>query len=116
MDVMINAYKDFWANFANFSGRTSRSGYWYVVLCNIIIGFVLGFLAGMVDFLSILSGLYSLASLIPGIAICIRRLHDIDKSGWFYLLGLIPVVGSIILIVLFCKAGNPEANQYGEAA
>lgn len=63
---------------------------------------------------SVLEGLYYLAVLVPGIAVGVRRLHDIGKSGWSILIGLIPIVGPIILIVWFVQKGNPEANEYGE--
>ena len=62
----------------------------------------------------ILSGIYSLAILIPGIAVGVRRLHDIGRSGWFYLLNLIPRVGAVIHLVLFCTEGQRMSNKWGE--
>ena len=58
--------------------------------------------------------IYILATMLPNIAVGIRRLHDIDKSGWWTLVGLIPVVGAIWLIVLFATEGNTSENQFGE--
>ena len=114
---MIEAYKRYLKNYANFNGRSTRSDYWYVVLVNILISFILGFVSffipDLAGFLSIITMLYSLTILVPSLAICVRRLHDINKSGWYYLLALIPIVGSIIVIVFFCTASVDENNKYG---
>ena len=99
-------------SYADFNGRARRSEYWYFVLFNIIVGFVLGLIFGMIK-LPWLSYVYSLAVLIPSLAVCVRRLHDIGKSGWFILIGLIPIIGGIWLLILFCKDSQPEANQWG---
>ena len=95
-DVLKNHYLDF-------EGRVTRKQFWMFVLINFIIAFLIGFVGQLLldDSGSWLSNLYSLAVLLPSIAIAIRRLHDIGKSGWWLLLGLIPVVGWIILIVFY---------------
>lgn len=111
--VIVESYKRFLKNYANFNGRSTRADYWYVVLANFIIGFVLGFIAGLVPELSFLSSIYSLATLVPGLAIAIRRLHDINKSGWNYCLVFIPIVGAILLLINLCKPSVDENNQYG---
>lgn len=118
---MVEAYKKFWKNYTNFQGRTTRSDFWYVILCNMIIGFILGFLQGLTggaedkgNIFNIITSIYSLACLIPGLAIEFRRLHDINKSGWNLLLALIPLVGFIIVLVYYCKESVNENNQYGE--
>jgi uncharacterized membrane protein YhaH (DUF805 family) len=106
--------------YAEFNGRSRRKEYWLFTLYNIVIFMVL-YLAGLVLLLrsSIyvvffgLAFLYWLAVLVPGLAVCVRRLHDIDKSGWFILISLIPAVGGIILIVLLCLDGTPGGNTYG---
>lgn len=113
---MIDAYKRFWKNYVNFNGRSTRSDYWFVILDNFIIGFVLGLLVAFVPKLAFLSTLYSLVALIPGIALVIRRLHDINKSGWTYLMLLIPLVGWIIMLVFLCMPSVNENNKYGERA
>lgn len=104
-------------NYANFSGRARRSEYWYYTLFNIIIGIVLRiidtYVIGM-DEIGVLGLIYSLAVLIPGLAVSVRRLHDVGKSGWFLLIVLIPLIGAIWLLVLFCTEGNNGPNQYGE--
>ena len=69
-------------NYAVFTGRASRAEYWYFVLFNLIFSFVIGFIGGMLK-VPILGTIYSLAVLIPGIAVGVRRMHDVDKSGWF---------------------------------
>ena len=63
--------------------------------------------------ISVVASLYSLAVFIPSLAVGVRRLHDIDKSGWMILVGFIPVIGWIWLIILFATEGHPEVNQYG---
>lgn len=118
---MVEAYKKFWRNYTNFSGRSTVADYWWVVLCQVIIGFVLGFVGGLfgeggVKLVMTLAGLYELACLIPALAICIRRLHDTNKSGWFLLIGLIPFVGGIILLVFMCMGSVTEGNNYGPLA
>lgn len=117
MENIISAYKKFLSNYTNFSGRSSRSDYWYVFLANFLIGFVIGFVGGLIPALSgltaLLSSVYSLAVLIPGIALFIRRMHDINKSGWNFFWCLVPLVGFIILLVLLCKPSVDENNKYG---
>jgi uncharacterized membrane protein YhaH (DUF805 family) len=109
-------------NYANFEGRARRSEYWYFVLCNLllIIPFYMIGMVGAASESSALSmlgfGVYGIAALglfIPGLAVAVRRLHDINKSGWNYLFVLIPLVGPIILLVWFCTEGNRSTNQYG---
>ncbi|MBO3097534.1 DUF805 domain-containing protein [Gelidibacter pelagius] len=106
-------------NYANFNGRARREEYWMFVLFNVLfvigIGIISGALAGMTDapaFMGIYF-IYLLAVFIPSLAVAVRRLHDINKSGWFYLVGLIPFIGGIWLIVLFATEGDKGPNQYG---
>ena len=138
---MIRAYKSYWKNYFNFKERTSRKDYWLVVLMNIIVTFVLFFIIGLImgligkempaltgttpdavmtyymEFLKspvgILALIWSLANLIPGIAIVVRRLHDANFSGWFYLLAFIPYVGSIILIIFMLLPTKKEGERFG---
>ena len=106
-------------HYADFTGRARRSEYWYFALFNLIISFVIGFtfgvIAGILDMpaLDNLTYLWSLAVFIPSLAVSVRRLHDIGRSGWWLLLSLIPLVGSIILIIWCCFDSQPGANQYG---
>ena len=101
---MGKALSNFFTNYAKFSGRARRSELWWVVLANTLISFI--------PFVNII---YSLVVLIPCIALSVRRLHDIGKSGWFLLLNLIPIVGGIILIVWYCQDSQPYKNQFGDS-
>ena len=117
---MINWYKKVvFENYANFSGRARRSEYWYFVLMNIlllIVATVLDSTLG-INFSPLPYGylylLVALATLIPGIAVAVRRLHDVGKSGWFYFIVLIPIIGGIWLLILFATEGNSGDNDYG---
>ena len=98
MSNIINCYVDMWKNFANFSGRTTVGGYWWAYLANFIVTIVLNLIG-----VEVLVTVYSLASLIPTLSICIRRLRDAGKGwGWVFI-NLIPLVGTIIFIVMLCK-------------
>lgn len=110
--VLIDWYKRVvLEKYADFNGRASRPEFWYYVLANAIIGMILGFIKfGGVPWINYI---YSLAVMIPGIAVGVRRLHDLGKSGWLLLIGLIPLVGAIILIVWYAQEGNAEENEYG---
>lgn len=107
------AVKTVFSNYCNFKGRARRSEYWYFFLFNLIVSFVLGII-GNVTGLTFISGIYSLAVLLPGIAVSARRLHDIGKSGWWLLISLVPLVGAILLIVWTVKDSEPGSNQYGD--
>ena len=105
--------------YAVFSGRARRMEYWYFVLFNLIVAFVLalidtllGTTTGVSSF-GLLSGIYGLAVLIPTLAVLVRRLHDIDRTGWWILINLIPLVGTIVLLVFALMPGTPGSNQYG---
>ncbi len=82
-------------------------------LFNAIIAFALGFIEGLLGGPGILGMIYALAVLIPGIAVSVRRLHDIGKSGWWILISLVPIVGVIILLVFTVLDSTPGENQYG---
>ena len=99
--------------FAQFSGRAGRAEYWWFVLANFIVMVVLGALSRASVLFLILYSVYALFVLIPSIAVGIRRLHDTNRSGWWLLIALIPLIGSIILIVFFVIAGDPGSNRYG---
>lgn len=99
--------------YADFSGRARRTEYWMFVLFNSIFSFAFVFIITMVGLPLELSYIYSLAVLLPSLAVCVRRLHDVGKSGWMYLVILIPIIGSIWLLVLFCKDSEPGENAWG---
>lgn len=100
-------------NYVNFSGRARREEFWWFVLGNFIIYAILNILANVADVFTILSFIYGLAVLLPSLGVAFRRLHDTGKSGWWLLIGLIPCVGTIILIVFYVQDSQPGANQYG---
>lgn len=101
--------------YADFDGRARRTEYWMFTLINLLISLSLSALQYLLDvsLFGIISSIYSIAVLIPTIAVAIRRLHDIGKSGWFLLLAVIPIIGAIWLLVLFVTDGNPHENEYG---
>ena len=96
-----------------FEGRAGRKEFWMWVLAAFIVSFVLGVIPKVGN---ILSGLFSLAILLPSLGVTARRLHDLGKSGWMQLLGLIPVVGGLIVLILCIPEGDKESNAYGAPA
>lgn len=117
MGNMIDAYKKFLSNYANFNNRSTRSDFWYVILVNYIISTLLGLIGSMLPTLSglftTLGSLYTLAVLIPSIALVVRRLHDINRPGWNLFVALIPIAGIIILLIYLCTDSVNDNNQYG---
>jgi uncharacterized membrane protein YhaH (DUF805 family) len=117
MDFMT-AVRTCLSKYVDFSGRARRSEYWYFALFNLLVSFVAGFLDAVLgtDYDTGSGGLIAtvagLALFLPSLAVGVRRLHDTDRSGWWILIGLIPIVGWILLIVWFCTDSKPD-NQYG---
>ncbi|MDX6381746.1 MAG: hypothetical protein QOI57_2770 [Rubrobacteraceae bacterium] len=115
----MNCYLEVLKKYAVFSGRARRKEYWMFFLFNLIITLVLALIDSLTGTFSsqaglgLLSGLYSLAVLIPSIAVTVRRLHDTGRSGWWILLGLIPIIGGIILLIFMVLDSEPGENQYG---
>ena len=105
VDVLRNKYADF-------NGRARRSEYWYFVLFNFLIGTAVGVVTGLIG-IDWLSYIYSVALLVPGIAVGVRRLHDVGKSGWWLLISFIPLIGGIWLIILMAKEGDHGNNAFG---
>lgn len=117
---MKEALRSVFNNYFNFDGRARRSEYWFFLLFNVLVN--LAFVAllsiprensALFRLLSGLASLYSLAVFVPGLAVCWRRLHDIGKSGanWFW--AFAPIVGPILLLVWFCREGDPGENAFG---
>ena len=106
-------------NFVNFSTRASRSEYWRFVAVTVVIGFVfslLRFIFGntfLGSLFNLVSFAYTCAVFLPSVGIAVRRLHDINKSGWFLLLPFIPIIGLVYIIYLLAKPGDVGDNQYG---
>lgn len=137
----VDAIKQFYSSYGTFTGRSNRSEYWWVVLYLAIVNAVLAipyyialgsyaasvsaadtleaqqaaaasFPAAAIIF-GILLFVWSLANLVPSLAVSVRRLHDTGRSGWFILLGLIPIAGPIILVVFYATESKPEGARYG---
>jgi uncharacterized membrane protein YhaH (DUF805 family) len=114
----MNWYLDAWKNYINFQGRARRKAYWMFVLFNIIALVILSLIEGALGLsgqngYGILTGLYSLAIILPLIALAVRRLHDTGRSGWWILIGLVPLIGPIALIVFYVTDSQPGTNEYG---
>lgn len=110
----MHYYLEVLRKYAVFSGRARRKEYWMFVLFNLIIGLVLSLIAGIIGIAAkILAVLYVLAVFIPIIAVTVRRLHDTNRSGWWYLINLVPIIGPIVLLVFMVSDSQPGDNQYG---
>lgn len=116
---MVEATKEFFTKYATFKGRTTRKNFWFAVLGIFIISFLLGIVCGILQGItgsesitSIVTLIWELALIVPSIAIGVRRLHDINKSGWWYFISFVPFVGSIILLVFYCLPAVNEGNNY----
>jgi len=116
---MEKALECFTKKYADFSGRASRSEYWFFILF-----FTIGFLMlVLIDFfmgtynnkmhMGLLSSVFYLAVIIPYLSVKVRRLHDVDKSGWWLLINLIPIIGGIWLFILYCTKGTDGENRFG---
>ena len=115
----MNWYLTVLKKYATFQGRARRKEYWYFALVNLIISFALGFTDGILIAMGVIEVevfwvIYWLATLIPNLAVSVRRLHDIDKSGWWLLLNVIPLIGQIVLFVFACLDGTKGANRFGD--
>ncbi len=115
----MNYYLDVLKKYADFTGRARRAEYWYFVLFNVIISFVIGFVDGIFGTyaaeaeLGLLGTIYALAVFVPSIAVAARRLHDTGRSGWWQLILFIPLIGVIVLIVFLVLDSHPYENEYG---
>jgi len=103
-------------NYGTFSGRASRTEYWMFVLVNFVISFILSFIQFVIDKPLFLPVTYSLLVAVPSLAVGARRLHDTGKSGWWQLITLVPLIGGIWLIILFCQPSDPKENRFGTMA
>ena len=96
------------SKYATFAGRASRSELWWFVLFLVLVSAACSIVSDK------LSAVFSIATLVPAVAVTTRRLHDVDKSGWMQLIGLIPIVGFIVIIVWLCQEAK-EPNRFGPA-
>ena len=108
---MQEAVRSVLSQYAGFTGRARRSEYWYWTLAYFIVYVVAAIIDNILG-IPLFVIIVALGAIVPSIAVGVRRLHDTDKSGWLILIGLIPVVGTIVLIVFFVMDSGPD-NQYG---
>ena len=115
----MNWYLEVLKKYDVFSGRARRKEYWYFVLFSTLISIGLMIIDGVTGTFSaeggigLLSGIYALAVLIPSIAVMVRRLHDTNRSGWWFWIVLIPIIGAIVFIVFLASDSKPEESKYG---
>lgn len=116
----MNWYLKALKQYADFKGRARRKEYWMFILFNIIFAFLAALIDNIVGTASpelgygIFYGIYALAVLIPSLAVIVRRLHDVGKSGWMYFIVLIPIIGAIWFIILMVKDSEPGSNKWGD--
>jgi len=109
----MNWYISVWKKYAVFSGRATRSEYWYFVLINMAISIILVSIDKNIADGGILYTIYSIAIIIPSVAVAARRLHDTDRTGWWQLILFIPIIGFIVLIIFLVQDSKPYENKYG---
>jgi uncharacterized membrane protein YhaH (DUF805 family) len=109
MDEIQKAVRTCFSKYAEFKGRADRAEFWYFFVFQIVVLAVLGLVSRMLE------GVAVVALFLPGLAVGVRRMHDIGKSGWFILLGLIPFIGWLVLLYFFVQPSGPD-NEYGGAA
>lgn len=117
----MNAYIDGMRKYATFSGRATRSQFWLFTLVFVIlniVGAVLDVVVGTggPNGPGVITGLIVLVHFLPYISVFVRRLHDIDRSGWWYWFGVVPIIGGIVLLVFMCTRSTPGPNKYGPPA
>ncbi len=110
----MNWYLKALKQYADFKGRARRREYWFFALFNVVFAIVAVILDLMLDTTILITSLYMLGMIIPGLAVAVRRLHDIGKSGAWILISLVPLVGGIWLLILMLTDSIPGKNQYGE--
>lgn len=109
----MNWYLEVLKKYAVFNGRARRKEFWMFALFNFIVALILSSIDYVLGATSIIYSIYILAIMIPSIAVLVRRLHDIGKSGWWYFIVFIPIVGAIWMVILLCKEGQSGENTYG---
>lgn len=116
----MNWYLEAFKKYAVFQGRAGRKDYWFFVLFNIVVSMVLGYIDRLTGTFvagtgfGILSAIYTLAVIIPGIAVSVRRLHDTGRSGWWFLVTIVPILGFFVFLYFMVLDSDQEANKYGQ--
>ncbi len=115
----MSAFQEYYVDtlthrYADFKGRASRSEYWYFTLFHLLVVILLlRFFLGSNTLFNIICGVYYFGSIIPQLALTVRRLHDIGNSGWFFLVSFIPIIGPILMLVWSLTDSQPGVNQWG---
>ena len=125
MNNLVAATKKALTNYVNFSGRAGRPEFWWWVLAALIVTIIVRIVDGLLfaplmgfdgfneNAWRPLSMLLGLALILPAIAVGVRRMHDIGKSGWWLLLGLVPIIGALVVIYFYAQKGDPDSNRFG---
>lgn len=111
-------YLEVLKKYAVFSGRARRTEFWMFTLVNIAVSMLLAFVDNSFGMtvsygVGMLSSLYGLAVLIPSLAVAVRRLHDTGRSGWWWLISLVPLIGAVVLLIFAAQDSQPGSNKYG---
>lgn len=113
---LFDWYKKCLSNYANFDGRARRKEFWYFTLVYTLIVFLTIIIDVVLKTRGIVTGIFILAMIVPSISVAVRRLHDTGRSGWFYLIQMVPVVGPILVLIWFATETNKDTNQWGNPA
>ena len=111
--TFTEAIKDGFDHYTKFDGRAARPAYWWWFLFSILVAIGANIIDAILGTWGVVNGLAALALLLPGLSVSIRRLHDTDHSGWWILIGLIPIIGFIVLLVFYLRDSDPGENKYG---
>ena len=100
-------------HYVKFDGRASRPAFWWWFLFGILVAIGANIIDAILGTWGVVNGLAGLALLLPNLSVAIRRLHDTDHSGWWVLIGLIPIIGWIVLLIFYLRESDPGENKYG---
>jgi uncharacterized membrane protein YhaH (DUF805 family) len=107
------AVKDGFDHYTKFDGRAARPAYWWWFLFGVLVAIGANIVDAIIGTWGVVNGLAALALFLPGLSVSIRRLHDTDHSGWWVLIGLIPIIGFIVLLIFYLRDSDPGENKYG---
>lgn len=107
------AVKSGFDHYAKFDGRAARPAFWWWFLFGVLVAIGANIIDAILGTWGVVNGLAGLALLLPNLSVAIRRLHDTDHSGWWVLIGLIPIIGWIVLLIFYLRESDPGENQYG---
>ena len=111
--TFAEAVKSGFDHYMKFDGGASRPAFWWWFLFGVLVGIGATIIDAIIGTFGVVGGLVSLALLLPNLSVAIRRLHDTDHSGWWVLIGLVPIIGFIVLLIFYLRQSDPGENQYG---